>query len=181
VSRLRRIATVFVIGGIAGTICDQIHVASGVTVYADPILFGQPWYTVLMFGAGIVAGYFAAAPFAHVVHQTPPSNARLLRLAAIFLAAYFASALLHPHRAIAALVLHLTFFARALTSPAPLSIYALLVGAGGTAFEASLSALGAFHYAGSDVFGVPFWLPALYFHAAPLGLAIFARAHRPAV
>jgi hypothetical protein len=173
----KRLASVFLIGGIGGAICDQIHVQSQTTVYENPVLFGLAWTAPLAFGTGILAGFIVAQPFARKTYPAePPALRRMIIDGVLFFAAYFASAALHPQRDLAAAILWGTFAARVLLTPKPqrahLASYALIAGAGGAVIEAVLSALGSFHYVGSDIFGIPLWLPALYAHAAPLGLAL---------
>lgn len=174
---VRRLALVFAFGTIGGGTLDQIHVQSQTTVYENPILLGQPWYIALVFGTGIALGWVVAQPFARKLYPEPPPLKTIALHAVTFLGAYFASAALHSTRPLAAAVLWSTFFARAVASPNPRALlgFAGIAAIGGTAIEIAVSALGSFHYVGSDFLGVPLWLPALYAHAAPIGLALARR------
>lgn len=173
----RRLFGAFLVGGIGGAICDQIHVQSGTTIWAQPDLFGQPWWTALVFGTGVLIAYVVAQSFAPKVYPQAPSLDLLGRAVIVFLAAYFCSAFLHTERDLCAAILWGTFFARVALHPQrkPLATFGLMVAIGGSAIEISLSALGTFHYVNSDLLGIPLWLPALYAHAAPLGLALTRR------
>ena len=51
-NRVSAQAFVFLLGAVAGTLLDQIHVRSGVLWYAHPVLFGQAFWVPLVFGAG---------------------------------------------------------------------------------------------------------------------------------
>src|SRR5262245_236764 len=105
----RRLLSVFVLGTIGGGALDQIHVQSRTTVYENPVFLGQPWYIALVFGTGILIGYIAAQPFAKKLYPEPPPLKTTALHGLTFLAAYFASAALHPNRMLAAAVLWATF------------------------------------------------------------------------
>lgn len=162
----------------AGGLCDQIHVQSKTTVYANPDFFGQPWYIPLVFGTGVAAAYLIAQPFAKKMYPSVPPAAKAMAIELVyFLAAYLISATFQPSRPTTTIVLYSAFGLRVLLAPnaRALLAFAAIVGVGGTTIEIVLSALGSFHYAHPSFLGVPYWLPALYAHAAPLGLALTRR------
>ncbi len=175
---MRRLVTVFLVGTVAGGLCDQIHIQTKTTVYENPDFFGQPWYIPLVFGTGITLAFIAAQRFAKKMWPNEgPKNGAIAAELAYFFVAYFASATFQHSRPLLTVMLYMTFALRILLAPNTKTMvtFAALCGIGGTTIEIVLSALGSFHYAHPDFFGVPYWLPALYCHAAPAGLSLARR------
>jgi hypothetical protein len=158
----------FVIGGIAGALLDQIHVRMGVLWYPRPVLLGQAWWVVPLFGAATLATLGGLSGF--VARSPSLRQYDLLDGGLWFVAADWASGQWHAHP-IGLGVAYLVAFA-ARTQHAQTWVLGLLITACGLAVEASLTALGAFHYYHPDAMGLPMWLPGLYLHVTPLALAI---------
>jgi hypothetical protein len=178
---LGRILTQLILGAIGGAACDQIHVRFGVLWYPrpEPGLFGQPWWVPVIFGAATALILATAQPFARkAAPKTPEVLLSPYATGAIwFLGAYFLSGLLYKKPLILAAIYGAAFVVRMIPRPdrVPVIAYALLLAAGGCAFEGVLSSTGAFHYTQEDqlLFGyVPVWLAGLYLHGAPLAIAI---------
>jgi hypothetical protein len=167
-------------GAIVCTVCDHLHVVTGVLVYPHPVFFQQAWWVPALFAgasvvivanAGLVRRLRGAAPL------PSPSPRQLIADALAFVTAYAFTAYGHglPNLVLAVLVGF--WAARALTSPPWLALYSLLVAVGGSAFEGTWSALGFFHYLDPDVYHVPRWLPGIYLHVAFLTAALERLTH----
>ena len=166
----------FVLGGIGGALCDQLHTQLGVLHYPKPVLFGQAWWVAPLFGAGTIVFYTLAVPFVRRAQGkiARPAPATLAIATAFFLGAYLASCLF-DERALAAVFL-VTWAARMAFTPARAEtiVYSILLAVLGSSFEAALSSTGAFVYDKAAYTIVPLWLPGLYMHGAPLGLHLVA-------
>jgi len=171
----KRALVVFVLGGIAGVLLDQIHVRYQVLYYPDPWLWGQAWWVAPLFGATALA-VLAAADRWLALRPDAGRDEDVLEAAAMFVAAYWASGQWHQHP-IGLSVVYAILLPLRTTRPSTIA-FAIALAIAGTTFEIGLSSTGAFRYWFPDLFGVPMWLPGLYVHGAPLGLAI-ARRLRP--
>jgi hypothetical protein len=168
----KRFVFALVLGGVLGALLDQIHVQYGVLWYPKPWLWGQSWWVAPLFAASTVVVLSGAKLFTDGAPGTREHD--VLGSALWFGAAYWASGQWHGHP-IGLSVAYLVLFLMR-TTHRPTLIFAVLLAAGGVAFETMLSSTGAFRYHHPDLFGVvPMWLAGLYIHGAPLGLAIAAR------
>lgn len=172
----KRALVVFVLGGIVGALLDQIHVRYQVLWYPKPWLFDQAWWVAPLFGATAVT-VLAAADRWLTMRPDAGRDEDVIEAAGMFVAAYWASGQWHQHPIGLALVYAVLLPLRT-TRPSTIA-FALALAAAGTAFEIVLSSTGAFRYCFPDLLGVPMWLPGLYVHAAPLGLAIARRLRGP--
>jgi hypothetical protein len=166
-----RLAAVFGLGAVLGTAGDQLHLRSGVLHYPrGPLLvLGQPIWVPLVFGAGGVALVLGHAPLLRAMPaRLARGSIRGLVVAVLWFYAAYAATAAFAHRPIAlAAALVAAWGARVARAPAADEVAAgLLYAVLGPAFEAALSATGAFRYASPDLLLVPVWLPALYLHVS---------------
>jgi hypothetical protein len=161
-----RLVVVALVGAVAGTLCDQIHVIGGVIVYRDPLLFGQPWWVPVQYGLALVVGCLIA-------RRLNGRSEPILLASAWFVAAYLATAVFQRWPLPLLLVLGAIGVAR--TVKQGILVFGLAVALFGLVWEAALTSTGAFTYRHPDVLGVAYWLPALYLNAAPLLSAVASR------
>ena len=172
-----RILAQLILGAIGGAACDQIHVRFGVLWYPDPEpgLLGQPWWVPCVFGAATAVILATAQPFARKARPKTPEVllSPYMTGAVWFLGAYLLSGFLFRRPELLAAIYLVAFVVRMIPRPDrwPVILYAVLLAAGGTSFEAWLSSTGAFHYS-VVTWTVPVWLPGLYLHGAPLAISI---------
>ena len=161
-------------GAIGGTLGDQIHVQLGVLSYPHPSrwLFGQALWVPPLFAASALAlvhgqGLFAGTP---PPGEPLPSRPGVIVPAALFVAAYFSTALFGDHPVALTIALVAAWIVRIAPHPTRDRLLAGLGAAvSGPIVEWTLSrGLGAFHYRQPGALGVPLWLPALYLHASLL-------------
>jgi hypothetical protein len=162
-----RLVVVALVGAVAGTLCDQIHVIGGVIVYRDPLLFGQPWWVPVQYGLALVAGCLVAGK-----RKTEP----IVVASAWFLGAYLATAVFQRWPLPVALILGAIGLIRAMRQRS--LAFGLAIALFGLVWEAALTSTGAFSYRHPNVLGVAYWLPALYINAAPLLSAVAARVRQ---
>jgi hypothetical protein len=170
-----------VAGGAVGlSLCDQIHVHSGVLSYDSPGPFDQAWWVLPQFALATAAIYAGARPVARRLAE--PAPAALAAATLWFVGVYAVSGVADRWPHVLAAALGLTWAARVAASSnrAALVAYSLLLAAVGTGYEAALSSTGAFEYARQD-FVVPIWLPGLYLHGAPLALALTRKLQAPSL
>jgi hypothetical protein len=161
---------VFLAGGVFGTLCDEIHVQSGVLAYASPLLLGEAWWVPPEFGLAAMAIYLAGAPVASRLRAA--STRRMAADLAWFLGAYALTAIGKEHTAAVGAALVAAFALRmAHARSLPLAIFSLGLAAVGSTYEVLLTATGVYRYLSPDVAGVCFWLPGLYLHTGPLALS----------
>jgi hypothetical protein len=174
----------FLIGGVAGALYDQIHVRGGVLVYPRHDFLQQSWWVAPNFGLAAVmialtGGWIAR--WASRKHLGTQDNRELLGHFAWFTLAYLASAFLPLQPPLVLALFVATWLGRVLPrrDRVPQLIQGLGLAVAGTTFETVLSATGAFHYLRPDLVYVPSWLPGLYLHGAPLALALLVRVQPP--
>src|SRR5262245_28584913 len=101
---LRTQLALFALGGLGGALCDQLHTQLGVLQYAQPMILGQAWWVVPLFGSATIAVFALARPFAR---RAPPSLPRHAAYGSLWLlASYVASCFFfdHPYLVLAAFV-----------------------------------------------------------------------------
>ncbi len=165
----------FAIGGISGALYDQIHVQGHVLAYPRDDLLQQSWWVAPNFGLAAVlialtGGWMGR--WAAKLRDAPVDAFELLTNFIWFTAAYLASALLTWPPPLVMALFFVTWLARVLPrrDRVPQLVQGVGMALAGTGFEAVLSATGAFHYLHPDLGHVPFWLPGVYLHGAPLAL-----------
>lgn len=171
---------VWLVGGMAGAACDQIHVRFGVLWYPVAQLWGQPWWVMPNFGLGAIAIALLSQPLVRMSaarRPKEPDDRDILLAGAWFLVAYVASGVwqAHPRALLAGYVI--TWLARVLPrwDRQALLLHGLGLAAGGTTYEALLTQLDTFHYRQSALAGVAIWLPGIYLHGSPLALQLARR------
>lgn len=176
-----RLVLFFLCGGIFLSLCDQIHVHTGVLFYDGPGLAGQAWWVPLEFGVASLAIYAIAWPVTSRLRE--PSNGALASALAWFFAAYVASGVFRGHPLALSAGYGLTWLARLAgrgDDAFRVATSSLVLAVAGVVVEGAVSATGAFRYANPDYLLVPMWLPGLYLHGAPLALAVVRRLRAPA-
>jgi hypothetical protein len=166
-------------GALLGAGWDRFHVHTGTIVYARPA-GGQPWWVPLEFAVVYVAGVLGILRWA----RPAPDGRSEVRLAGEALwvtAAYAATAWLHQHEALVALLLAVGLVARYRTlrevvGRGPLPAAALVVG--GPLVETILVASGVFRYTHASLGKVALWLPLLYANAIPFAFRLSEAALR---
>lgn len=156
-------------GAVLCTVCDHLHVATGVLAYPHVAFWGEAWWVPLLFGAASVVIVASAAGVRRILAAPSlpqPSPARIAAGGIAFVTAYAFTAFGHALPDVVLGVLLGFWLARALQAPVWVVVYALLVAVGGSAFEATWSALGFFRYLVPDFTGIPRWLPCIYLHVA---------------
>lgn len=164
------------LGGIAATVCDANHVATGTLRYPRPVLFGQAWWVLPGFFVGFVlmaAAYLAAASGARALvsteeSQAPGSVTAFVEAITSFVLVYLASGFGNESPALLSLVFYGTFALRwAFTyERAWLLAVAVTLAIGGMTAEGSMGAAEIVAYRHVDIFHVPFWLGGVYMHGA---------------
>jgi hypothetical protein len=163
------------------TALDHQHVTWGVLAYTSPDYLEQAWWVPLLFLVGTLAALGVTEPVRRLVGGSPPVVSLLLAVldVASFAAAYYLTAVAHHVPDVVTALLAGTWLVRALGLPGwgvACCIGAALVG---PAVEATLSAVGGFHYMHPDFLGVPRWLPVLYLHAGVAAVTVASRLRAP--
>lgn len=173
-------------GSVMCTLCDQVHVRTGVIAYRVPAVAGQAVWVPAVF---LLAAFGGLAQW-WLLARLDPSVAHDLRSgskdawgtreavfsAAWLVAVYGSSGFVQssPHLAFAVYVGLFMLRAWSLRAPGVIT-HALLFAVAGTGFEAALSSTGAFWYTRPELLGVPVWLPGLYLHGAFVARAVMRR------
>jgi hypothetical protein len=175
-TNLAGLAGLAALGGIAATLCDANHVATGTLRYPHPVLFGQAWWVLPGFLVAFLAmgaSYLVAAPrlstlFSTVESTAPGSYGALALALASFVLVYLASGFGNASPGLLSLVFYGVFALRLgfTYERAWLLGVAVALGVGGMSFEGALGALGLAAYRHTDVFHVPLWLGGVYMHGA---------------
>jgi hypothetical protein len=166
------------------TVCDHLHVITGVLAYPKPFLWQQAWWVPFLFAAASLFVVAAARPILVAFGGTddrPPAAREVAGDGILFVTAYAFTAYGHALPSVVLAVLVAWWLGRVVRGRRFWLVpYSLAAAVGGTLFEAGLSATGAFHYLVPDFLGVPMWLPALYLHVAllsgPLHVLVAKRA-----
>jgi hypothetical protein len=174
-----RCAIVIAAGAVVCTLCDHMHVAFGVLLYARPAVWQQAWWVPLLFAASSASVLVGVVPtralFGGEPWHAPQSAAPIVTAGALFVLAYAFTAVAHAFRDVVLVALLSLWVLRVAKGvPRWLFAYSLIVAVLGPSVEATLSSLGLFVYRAPDFLGVPRWLPALYLHA---GLVASPVAH----
>lgn len=164
------------LGAIAATLCDANHVYTGTLSYPAPFLAGQAWWVFLGFFLVFLVmgttGAWLAARCRSVLRVAESESAGSLRAMVeslvLFVMVYLASGFGNESPRLLALIFYGTFLLRLVATYERgwAMLLALLLGVGGMLAEGLLSLAGQVAYRHVDVFGVPFWLGALYMHGA---------------
>jgi hypothetical protein len=157
-------------GAVVCTVCDHLHATNDVLSYPHVFVWNQSWWVPLLFAgaavvitanAGVIRKLFGARQL------EAPTARDIVSDGISFVTAYAFTAYAQILPNVIAGVLFMWWLARVLKgAPAWLVVYSVLVGIGGTLFEAGWSALGFFHYNHPDMIGVPRWLPGIYLQVA---------------
>jgi hypothetical protein len=174
---------VAIVGAIACTVGDHLHVITGVLWYPRPVFWQQAWWVPLLFASASLVIVGGARPMRAALggRAEAVSGRRVIADGIAFMTAYAFTAYGHALPNVVLAVLVAAWLARVVGGvPAWLVIFSLLVAAGGTLFEAGWSRLGFFYYNVPDFIGVPRWLPGLYLHVALLAASMARRFVEPA-
>ncbi len=165
-----------VAGALLATLCDANHVHTLTLSYPAPTYAGQAWWVFpgffLAFAAMGVA-YVALARLCRPVmpvaaSQSPGGAHAMVESLVAFVLVYLLSGFGNESPYLLALIFFGTFVLRlAVTYERGWALLlALILAVGGMFAEGLLSLLGLVAYRHVDVFGVPYWLGALYMHGA---------------
>jgi hypothetical protein len=156
-------------GAVICTICDHLHVITGVLSYPHVAFWGEAWWVPLLFACASVVIVMNARVVRKVMRAEPlekPSARKIVAGGILFVTAYAFTAYGNSLPDVVMWVLFFFWLGRALTAPTWLVVYSILVAIGGSAFEGTWSMLGFFHYNHPDFYNVPRWLPGIYLHVA---------------
>lgn len=181
-----RWVTAVAAGSLMCTLCDQVHVRTGVLAYRAPAVAGQAAWVPLVFILAAVAGlaqWSVLARFDPAVRRDLAAGpkdrwgTREALYAVVWMVLVYGSSGFVQGTPRAAFAVYVALFMlRAWSLRAPgVVTHALAFAVGGTAFEAALSSTGAFWYTRPEMFGVPVWLPGLYLHGAFVARAVMRR------
>ena len=167
----------FVLGGLLGALCDQIHVQGQVLSYAEPLFAGQAWWVAPNFGLATCVMYLTTSlwvRWSERLAPAPVTRGELARHALWFLAAYGLSAGMQLKPLWLTMLYAILFVRRLLrrNDVGPQLANALCLAAGGTLAESALASTGAFAYRAPDLGYVPMWLPGIYLHGSLLAMAV---------
>src|SRR5262245_22248938 len=175
----RTVALLALLGATLGVALDAMHVLSGTTRYTSPTwspTWVVAWWTFPLFASAAVALGLAPCAIERALGRAiPPVTGRQVGIAlALFVVAYLTSCVVHG--AIGALVIAaIGAGAWWIADRRPIGIvHALVAAIGGPAVEITLVRAGLFLHSGTELAGVPIWLPCLYL-CASFGIAPLAR------
>ena len=170
-----------IVGAGLCTLLDHQHVTWGVLAYTSPDYLEQAWWVPLLFLTGTLAALGVTEPVRRLLGGSPPAVSPLLAVVdvASFAAAYYLTAVAHHVPDVVVVLLAATWLLRAVALPGWGVAYCIGAALVGPAVEATLSALGGFHYLHPDFLGVPRWLPALYLHVGVAAVTVASRLRMP--
>jgi len=169
---LSLLAVMFALGFVIGPALDQIHVLTHTLSYPRQDFLRQSWWVFPQFGIAAIAmtlPFWMLRPVFGDREVEPVAIAEVAWTLIRFVTMYLLSGLLHDHEwlLVAWFLIAFGLTVARRREGAPVHVHALTCAIGGTAWEATISGLGHFHYdVPSSLFGVPAWLPFLYLHAA---------------
>ncbi|MDI1301184.1 MAG: hypothetical protein PSX71_04715 [bacterium] len=165
-----------VVGALVATLCDANHVYTQTLSYPAPVYAGQAWWVFPgFFMAFSVMGISYTGLAKQLQSMMPVASSQsagsvhaMVESFVAFVLVYLLSGFGNESPALLALIFYGTFILRLAVSYERgwALLLALLLGAGGMFAEGLLSFFGQVSYRHVDVFGVPFWLGALYMHGA---------------
>ena len=170
---MRAIAVLIVMGATLGVSLDVMHVKTGTTAYANPVVFGIAlWVFPLFAFASVLFGLTRPIAERLLGWRTPPPSFGVACAGlAFFVAAYLSSGVLPLGAAEKSVVL--AAIAIACWALFDRTLLGALLGASaaitGTGFEATIIHFDFFHYVNPDFAGVAVWLPLLY---VPVGVGV---------
>jgi len=171
-------ATLALAGATIGTGLDAIHVHTGTTAYAQPVLFGQAWWVPPLFATAALAIGLGRPLVERVlgVHGSVPTASAAAGGMALFVLAYAASGLVRGGPALRSILLAAMFvLAWLMWDRTGLGlVLAVLTAIIGTFVEITLVRTGTFLYREPSLAGVTVWLPWLYGCAA-VGVGNFGK------
>lgn len=164
------------VGALVATVCDANHVYTQTLSYPAPVFAGQAWWVFPgFFLAFIVMGVTSVwlASLCQPVMSVAASQSTgdvhaMVESFVAFVMVYLLSGFGNESPYLLALIFYGTFLLRlaATYERSWALLLALMLGAGGMVAEGLLSLSGQVAYRHVDVFGVPYWLGALYMHGA---------------
>lgn len=164
------------VGALVATVCDANHVYTQTLSYPAPVFAGQAWWVFPgFFLAFIVMGVTSVwlanlcQPVMSVAASRSAGDVHAMVESFIaFVMVYLLSGFGNESPYLLALIFYGTFLLRlaATYERSWALLLALMLGAGGMVAEGLLSLSGQVAYRHVDVFGVPYWLGALYMHGA---------------
>jgi hypothetical protein len=165
----RRIVRLTLLGALVGPLLDRVHAWTGAIIYDTPVTaLGVPWWVTLVYiGAALGIG-LTHPPLDRVLGRPQKVKLSPAVLAVGFvgmIVLWVASGLLPWSNGVIALVLLAGAggMLAALDRTWQGMLLALGTGLGGIVVEATLVRVGSFHHRQPDVWGLPVWLPCLYF------------------
>ena len=165
-----------VTGALVATLCDANHVYTQTLSYPAPICTGQAWWVFPGFFLAFTVMSVLYVELARLCQSVTPSTASqsagsayaMVESFVAFVLVYLLSGFGNESPNLLVLIFYGTFILRlAVTYERGWALLlAVLLGVGGMFGEGLLSLFGQVTYRHVDVFGVPYWLGALYMHGA---------------
>lgn len=164
------------LGAVIATLCDANHVYTQTLSYPQPFVAGQAWW---VFPGFFLVFAFMGAAYVTLVRllqgvmsvstsQSAGHAPAMVETLTAFALVYLLSGFGNESPNLLALIFFGTFFLRlAFTYERVWAlVLAILLAIGGMVGEGLISLFGEVSYRHVDVFGVPYWLGALYMHGA---------------
>lgn len=165
---------VAVLGAVAATLCDAVHVYTGTLSYPEPNFYGQAYPVfpgfVLAFLVMAFSYHFAFSrlPLAHGASYQPGDGNSAVTAFVLFIVVYMLSGFGHQSPMMLNAIFYGLFLVRlAFTYERGfMLLLAIVLGIGGILGEGFLSSIGYVAYSMPEVYHVPVWLGGLYMHGA---------------